>query len=488
DVGYLALAIVHASAYIAHSPSMTIAKYRSVFLSQRQRMLEEYRKLPITAKLDDRGDTVYTTWRMCYDQLKPESRELLWLIAYLHYDGIFEDMFRRAAQNMRSKKYPLPLTDLESQAQTHVTRYLSTFLDTDGNWDTIKFAEVMTDLISFSLIDFDRVNMTYRAHVLVHDWAKMVVPQATKLAVESTATLLSLSIDYETDNKSLAFKRQLGPHVSSVLTHNLNIGANHADYLKEVYHCTGQWSRVLQLLQPLVRVFKKVLGEEHPDTLRSMNSLAYIYSNLGRHSEAEQLQVRVLDAQKRVLGEERPDTLRSTNNLASTYSHLGRHSEAEQLQVKVLDAKKRVLGEEHPDTLTSMNNLAYTYSNLGRHSEAEQLEVKVLDARKRILGEEHPDTLTSMNNLASTYSDLGRHSEAEQLQVKVLDAHKQLLGDEHPDTLTSMNNLAWTYSALGQSDAAAELYHTAMSIAEKTLGKQHPATQLYRKNLKDVQN
>ncbi|EUC58653.1 nephrocystin-3 protein [Rhizoctonia solani AG-3 Rhs1AP] len=465
---------------------MTISKYRSVFLSQRRRMLEEYSKLPITAKLDERGDTVYTTWRMCYDQLKPESRELLWLIAYLHYDGIFENIFLRAAQNMRLRGYPLPLTDLESQAQTHVTRYLSTFLDSDGNWDTIKFAEVMTDLTSFSLIDFDRVNMSYRVHVLVHDWAKTVVPQATKLAVESTATLLSLSIDYETDNKSLAFKRQLGPHVSSVLTHNLNIGANHANYLKEVYQCTGQWSRVLQLLQPLVRAFKKVLGEEHPDTLTSMNNLAYIYSNLGRHSEAEQLQVKVLDARKRVQGEEHPETLRSMNNLASTYFNLGRHNEAEQLQFKVLDTQKRVLGEEHPDTLRSMNNLASTYSHLGRHNEAEQLQVKVLDAQKRVLGEEHPDTLTSMNNLASTYSNLGRRSEAEQLQVKVLDACKRVLGEEHPRTLTSMSNLAWTYSALGQPDAAAELYHTAMSIAERTLGKQHPATQLYCKNLKRV--
>ncbi|EUC58703.1 kinesin light chain-like protein, partial [Rhizoctonia solani AG-3 Rhs1AP] len=296
DVGCLALAIVHASAYIAHSPSMTIAKYRSVFLSQRRRMLEEYSKLPITAKLDGRGDTVYTTWRMCYDQLKPESRELLWLIAYLHYDGIFEDMFRRAAQNMRSKQYFLPLTDLESQAQMHVTQYLSTFLDSDGNWDTIKFTEVMTDLTSFSLIDFDRVNMAYRVHVLVHDWAKTVVFWAAELAVTCTATFLSLSIDWETDAESLLFKRQLGPHVGSVLTRNLNIGANHADYLKEVYVCTGQWSRVLELLQPLVRAFKHVLGDEHPHTLMSMNNLASTYSNLGRHNEAEQLQVKVLDA------------------------------------------------------------------------------------------------------------------------------------------------------------------------------------------------
>ncbi|KEP46281.1 kinesin light chain, partial [Rhizoctonia solani 123E] len=483
DVGYLALAIVHASAYIAHSPSMTIAKYRSVFLSQRRRMLEEYNKLPISAKLDERGDTVYTTWKMCYDQLKPESRELLWLIAYLHYDGIFEDMFRRAAQNMHSQKYSLPLTDLQSQAQTHVIRYLSTFLDTDGNWDTIKFAEVMSDLTSFSLIDFDRMNMTYRVHVLVHDWAKTVVPPAAGLGVESTATLLSLSIDYETDNKSLAFKRQLGPHVSSVLTHHPNIGANHAYYMKSVYWCTGQWSRVLKLLQPVVRAFKQVLGDEHPSTLTSMNNLALTYSDLGRHDEAEQLQVKVLDTRKRVLGEEHPSTLMSMHNLASTYSHLGRPNEAEQLQVKVLDTRKQVLGEEHPDTLTSTNNLASTYSDLGRHNEAEQLQVKVLDTHKQVLGEEHPHTLTSMNNLAYTHSHLGRYNEAEQLQVKVLDTRKRVLGEEHPSTLMSMNNLASTYSDLGRHNEAEQLQVKVLDTRKRVLGEEHPSTLTSMDNL-----
>ncbi|CAE6459057.1 unnamed protein product [Rhizoctonia solani] len=133
DFGCLALAVVHAGPYIAHSRGMTIAGYRSLFLSQRQRMLEEYNQLPATAKLDRRGDTVYTTWKMCYDQLQPESRELLWLIGYLHYDGISVDIFQRAAQQMHSKRHPLPLTNLESQAQNHVQQYLSKFLDSNGD-------------------------------------------------------------------------------------------------------------------------------------------------------------------------------------------------------------------------------------------------------------------------------------------------------------------------------------------------------------------
>ncbi|CAE6541378.1 unnamed protein product [Rhizoctonia solani] len=530
DFGYLALAIVHAGAYIAHSRGMTVTEYRSLLSTQRRRMLEEYNKLPDIAKLDRRGDTVYTTWKMCYDQLQPESRELLSVIAFLHYDGISIDIFKRAAQQMHSKKYVLPPSDLESEALRHVKQYLSKFLDSENNWDSVAFTGVISDLTSYSLIEFDRVNMTYRVHVLVQDWAKTVVPQPRELAAECTATILSLSIDEEHGIESLAFRRQLRLHVSSMLTQNPDIGVNHIYYFKDVYYQTGQWSRALQLVQQQLTVFRQKLGddntrtweavgdvaytysnlgrwdealeletqvldaykrlhgERHSDTLTSMSNLASNYSDLGRYSEAEQLELQVVDARKQVLGENHPDTLTSTSNLAMTYSYLGRHKEAEQLFFQVLDAQKRSLGESHPSTVVSMNNLATTYSRLGRYKEAERLEVQVLDVRKRILGEDHPHTLTSMNNLASTYSDLGRHNEAEQLAVQVLNAEKRLLGEEHPSTLTSMNNLASNYSDLGRWDEAGELLRKAISVAERTLGNQHPHTQQYRGNLQSLEN
>ncbi|CAE7139519.1 unnamed protein product [Rhizoctonia solani] len=525
EFGYLALAIVHAGAFIAHSPSMTIVKYRSLFLSQRQRMLDEYKELPEIAKLDERGDTVYTTWRMCYEQLKPESRELLWLIAYLHYNGISEEIFKRAAHNMHSKEYPLPPTDREIQARDRAQKYLSHFINSDRSWNTIKFSRVTADLTSYSLIDFDHSNQTYGVHVLVHDWAKTVVPHTRELAVECTAMVLSLSIDREQDMGSLAFKRQLGLHVSSLLICNPNLGANHGGYFHEVYWHTSQWIQCEILGKKLVEVFQRELGineiqtwsavlklaltygvmgrwdkaldlqtqtadagqritgEEHWLTLTSMSNLAFTYSNLGRYKEAEQLKVQVLDLQMRLLGEEHPLTLTSMNDLAFTYSNLGRYNEAEKLHVQVLDLRGRVLGEEHSDTLASMSHLASVYSVLGRHTKAEQLKLQVLDIQGRILGDEHLSTLSCMGSLASTYSDLGRHKEAEQLQVRVLHKQKRVLGEEHPRTLMSTINLAWTYSGLGRHKEAEQLQVQVLHIQRRVLGEEHPDTLISMGNL-----
>ncbi|KAF8534119.1 hypothetical protein BDD12DRAFT_757914, partial [Trichophaea hybrida] len=73
-----------------------------------------------------------------------------------------------------------------------------------------------------------------------------------------------------------------------------------------------------------------------------------------------------METKKRVLGQEHPDTLTSVNNLASKFCKQGRLQEAEELLVQVMETRKRVLGQEHPDTLTSMANLASTYRNQGR--------------------------------------------------------------------------------------------------------------------------
>ena len=107
---------------------------------------------------------------------------------------------------------------------------------------------------------------------------------------------------------------------------------------------------------------------------------------------------------KRVLGEEHPDTLSSMGNLAVVYYEDGRYVDAEALILEALEIEKRILGEEHPDTLTSLGNLAVLYEATGRNADAEPLYLEVLQVRTRVQGTEHPDTLKSMHDLARELS------------------------------------------------------------------------------------
>ena len=60
----------------------------------------------------------------------------------------------------------------------------------------------------------------------------------------------------------------------------------------------------------------------------------------------------MLKMRKKLLGAEHPDTLLSMGNLAATYSDLGNFKDAKELKIQVLDIKKKLLCAELPDTLT----------------------------------------------------------------------------------------------------------------------------------------
>ena len=66
-----------------------------------------------------------------------------------------------------------------------------------------------------------------------------------------------------------------------------------------------------------------------------MGDLAWIYRDQERLKEAEGIQMRVMETRKRVLGEEHPDTLISMGDLALIYRGQERWAEAEELETGV---------------------------------------------------------------------------------------------------------------------------------------------------------
>jgi hypothetical protein len=193
DFGHLALAIVHAGAYIWRL-NRTIREYREMFLNRRQATLERYSEIPV--KVDGYQKSVYTTWYISYQQLSTRAQQLLWLMAYLHHDNLTEDIFRRAVIKSQTYQPVIPASNEETQVQQHVTEYLGLYLDSTGAWDTGAFLSVMAELMSYSLISYDRVNAVYTLHVLVHDWTSTVIPKPPAVAIRHTMFLLAVSIGY----------------------------------------------------------------------------------------------------------------------------------------------------------------------------------------------------------------------------------------------------------------------------------------------------
>jgi hypothetical protein len=91
---------------------------------------------------------------------------------------------------------------------------------------------------------------------------------------------------------------------------------------------------------------------------------------LGRHAEALAGHQALLADQLRVLGADHPDTLRTRGNIASELGALGRHADALAGHQALLADQLRVLGADHPDTLRTRGNIASELGAAGRHAEA----------------------------------------------------------------------------------------------------------------------
>lgn len=78
----------------------------------------------------------------------------------------------------------------------------------------------------------------------------------------------------------------------------------------------------------------------------------------GQNAAAEKELRVVIAIRERVLGPEHPATLKSRNNLANALHDQGQYAEAEREHRALLAIKERVLGAEHPHVFESCYNLA----------------------------------------------------------------------------------------------------------------------------------
>jgi hypothetical protein len=111
---------------------------------------------------------------------------------------------------------------------------------------------------------------------------------------------------------------------------------------------------------------------------------------------------------ERLLGPEHPDTVRARIDLARAYHQTGRVADAVPLVEQILTAREQLFGAEHARTLTARNNLASAYRATGRAAEAIPLFEQNVATCERLFGADHSKTLASRHSL-----DLARQESAQ---------------------------------------------------------------------------
>jgi tetratricopeptide (TPR) repeat protein len=140
------------------------------------------------------------------------------------------------------------------------------------------------------------------------------------------------------------------------------VGSDHPDTdfvrgnLAYKYRIADRLTEATTLNEELYQARRRVLGD-HQLTFIAATNLGACYADTGQPQKAAALHEYTLKARLRLLGREHPDTMRSRHALAVTYAALGRYDEAIHLHELNLTERLRYLSPDHPHTTMTIDAL-----------------------------------------------------------------------------------------------------------------------------------
>ncbi|MBX3323126.1 MAG: tetratricopeptide repeat protein, partial [Phycisphaeraceae bacterium] len=161
-----------------------------------------------------------------------------------------------------------------------------------------------------------------------------------------------------------------------------------------------------------------------------------------------------VEKSRRVLGEEHPNTLIFIHNMGALLRAQGKLDQAEPLFREAMENSRRMLGEEHPNTLTFISNMGLLLRQQGRHQDAIDMLVPAEPAvRKQFTGGNAPRLGLLLTTLGRARVGFGYDAErfalaeANLLEANAIYVDAKDRGPAHKDTLECVQALVDLYTA-----------------------------------------
>ena len=171
--------------------------------------------------------------------------------------------------------------------------------------------------------------------------------------------------------------------------HTAEIQMKHALSLKRVL----RFEEAIPLAEDALVIFQKQLSTDDPNLYVQYNSMASLYAGNDQYPLAEKFFQLAIQERTRLLGVQHPKTLISTASYAFLLFKMKRYSQALPLQKEVYEARSILLGDNHPKRLLA----AYNYAdNLCIHAKYQEAHLIIEDGyvrRIQVLGASHRLTI-----------------------------------------------------------------------------------------------
>jgi len=236
----------------------------------------------------------------------------------------------------------------------------------------------------------------------------------------------------------------------------------------------GRYQPSVEMQEDTYARYLRLLGDDHPDSLRAMKNLAVSLRKAGRYTAARDLAQSCYEQHCRRFGDHYPETLAASTNLANDLRLTGEILGARARAQDAYEQLFRTVGERHPYTLAAAVNLAVALRRTHDVAAAREIDERTYRLFTDVLGGDHPYTLACATNLASDLSESDDGQRARDLGDEVLARLTRVRGEAHPDTLACAINVAADHRAANDHATARQLHRLTVERYLATLGASHP--------------
>ena len=335
---FMPLAIVQAAAYITQmAPRCSVKQYFQEFQkSDRKKMSLLNHKGGHLRRDWEAKPSIITTWQISFEHIRyarQSAANLLSLMSFFDPHEIPEALVRTIEIEQNRKNAGKAGLNYERDNDEDS---ISDSIENDGFEDDILI------LKNYSFISVNTDKTTFKMHGLVQLAMREWLGTRGQLERSKQQFIKNLSVEFPTgEYKNWEKCQSLFPHAKSAVAQQPDNKTSLEEWASLLYKAAWYaWSRgnvtdAEKMSIMAMKTRRKLFGQEHEETLRSMTMVGLTYNLGGRWQEAVELHVQVMEMSKMVLGAEHPHTLKSMGNVASTYWSLGQWKVAEELDIKL---------------------------------------------------------------------------------------------------------------------------------------------------------
>jgi hypothetical protein len=303
----LPLALVQAAAFIQEN-SLTVIRYLQL-LDQSDHALVELLSQPFEEVGRDSSipNAVTATWIVSFKQIKeqcPHANDLLSLISFFDRQGIPKMFLSYHSEQKHGQE------DRQQEQE-------------DQAKEQLQLEKALGIIKAFSFVSESKADGNLNVHRLIQLVMRKWLIMEGKSREWAGKALLTVSDLYpygSHENRKVC--EDYLPHAYAVLSYEGSPSTTESVAKASLLHCTagfmlsqGQWNKAEELQLQAVEIRKRVLGLEHPDTLTSMNNLAFTLKSQGCDVDAIELMVECVRLRKKVLGIDHPHSQSSIEAL-----------------------------------------------------------------------------------------------------------------------------------------------------------------------------